>query len=213
MNYKKKIVEAYDQVLKGNFENDNEKKEENLKEIKSRISFKKEDPKDVVFYQLLESEKKSKKFKKMVYATFGISLAVLIGSNVLTYFLSRKNTIIYNDGKEELKAYFSDFEDYSLNELVSKTFQDKYTLGIYQGTKNNQTQYVYYLTSSYQVKTIDLKIEVTDTTTSDSYTLKKEKKQQYAIGTLMLEDLQMGTQLDIELYENDVYFTKGSMIL
>ncbi len=188
-------------------------KQRNLEEIKSNLTFTNE--KEIMESMVQEKQQQTKKFRWITTLSIIFACVLLIGTNCITYSTTKKSIKIYKNPKtilvenyfeENNLAGFSYFPNFTLY------IEEDYEFSLYQGEKNNQLIYVYYIGILFikQENKLDLNITNED---NQSIIISKNLSERYAIGELNLEDLTQGSQLTIDIYENDNFLEQRIITL
>ena len=137
-----------------------------------------------------------------------------INWNELHYiFYDKKNLYIYEDkNKNAIDYLIRNFDSYNVYPIYSLFIGDKYEFSIYQGEKENQIGYVYFVENLNEENNNPLSIKIVDNK-NQSINIIKKSSEEYVLGELNLEDLTQGSQLTIDIYENDNFLEQRIITL
>ena len=121
-------------------------KQRNLEEIKSNLTFTNE--KEIMESMVQEKQQQTQKYRRMTLFFVLLGCFLLIGTNCITYFTTKKSIKIYKNPKTILvENYFEEnnLADFSYFPNFTLYIEEDYEFSLYQGEKNNQLIYVYYI--------------------------------------------------------------------
>ena len=191
-------------------------KQRNLEEIKSNLTFTNE--KEIMESMVQEKQQQTKRFRWITTLSIIFACVLLIGTNWMTYTNTlkkipdkynikvQKTILVENYFEENNLADFSYFPNFTLY------IEEDYEFSLYQGEKNNQLIYVYYIGILFIKQENKLNLNITNED-NQSITISKNLSERYAIGELNLEDLTQGSQLTIDIYENDNFLEQRIITL
>ena len=188
-------------------------KQRNLEEIKSNLTFTNE--KEIMESMVQEKQQQTKRFRWITTLSIIFACVLLIGTNYITYFTTKKSIKIYENPKTILvENYFEEnnLADFSYFPNFTLYIEEDYEFSLYQGEKNNQLIYVYYIGILFIKQENKLNLNITNED-NKSITISKNLSERYAIGELNLEDLTQGSQLTIDIYENDNFLEQRIITL
>ena len=188
-------------------------KQKNLEEIKSNLTFTNE--KEIMESMVQEKQQQTQKYRWMTLFFVLLGCFLLIGTNWITYFTTKKSIKIYKNPKTILvENYFEEnnLADFSYFPNFTLYIEEDYEFSLYQGEKNNQLIYVYYIGILFIKQENKLNLNITNED-NKSITISKNLSERYAIGELNLEDLTQGSQLTIDIYENDNFLEQRIITL
>ena len=189
-------------------------KQRNLEEIKSNLTFTNE--KEIMESMVQEKQQQTKKFRWITTLSIIFACVLLIGTNYITYFTASKNkTILFFEKKEQIVEEFftkNNYNEYSLFPRFTLYIINKYEFSIYQGEKENQIGYVYFVENLNEENNNPLSIKIVDNK-NQSINIIKKSSEEYVLGELNLEDLTQGSQLTIDIYENDNFLEQRIITL
>ena len=188
-------------------------KQRNLEEIKSNLTFTNE--KEIMESMVQEKQEQTKRFRWITTLSIIFACVLLIGTNYITYFTTKKSIKIYENPKTILvENYFEEnnLADFSYFPNFTLYIEEDYEFSLYQGEKNNQLIYVYYIGILFIKQENKLNLNITNED-NKSITISKNLSERYAIGELNLEDLTQGSQLTIDIYENDNFLEQRIITL
>ena len=188
-------------------------KQRNLEEIKSNLTFTNE--KEIMESMVQEKQQQTKRFRWITTLSIIFACVLLIGTNYITYFTTKKSIKIYENPKTILvENYFEEnnLADFSYFPNFTLYIEEDYEFSLYQGEKNNQLIYVYYIGMLFIKQENKLNLNITNED-NKSITISKNLSERYAIGELNLEDLTQGSQLTIDIYENDNFLEQRIITL
>ena len=189
-------------------------KQRNLEEIKSNLTFTNE--KEIMESMVQEKQQQTKRFRWITTLSIIFACVLLIGTNYITYFTASKNkTILFFEKKEQIVEEFftkNNYNEYSLFPRFTLYIINKYEFSIYQGEKENQIGYVYFVENLNEENNNPLSIKIVDNK-NQSINIIKKSSEEYVLGELNLEDLTQGSQLTIDIYENDNFLEQRIITL
>ena len=187
-------------------------KQRNLEEIKSNLIFTNE--KEIMESMVQEKQQQTKRFRWITTLSIIFACVLLIGTNCITYFVTyKKNLYIYEDkNKNAIDYLIRNFDSYNVYPIYSLFIEDKYEFSIYQGEKENQIGYVYFVENLNEENNNPLSIKIVDNK-NQSINIIKKSSEEYVLGELNLEDLTQGSQLTIDIYENDNFLEQRIITL
>lgn len=187
-------------------------KQKNLEEIKSNLTFTNE--KEIMESMVQEKQEQTKRFRWITILSIIFACVLLIGTNCITYFVTyKKNLYIYEDkNKNAIDYLIRNFDSYNVYPIYSLFIEDKYEFSIYQGEKENQIGYVYFVENLNEENNNPLSIKIVDNK-NQSINIIKKSSEEYVLGELNLEDLTQGSQLTIDIYENDNFLEQRIITL
>ena len=188
-------------------------KQRNLEEIKSNLTFTNE--KEIMESMVQEKQQQTKRLRWITTLSIIFACVLLIGTNYITYFTTKKSIKIYENPKTILvENYFEEnnLADFSYFPNFTLYIEEDYEFSLYQGEKNNQLIYVYYIGILFIKQENKLNLNITNED-NKSITISKNLSERYAIGELNLEDLTQGSQLTIDIYENDNFLEQRIITL
>ena len=189
-------------------------KQRNLEEIKSNLTFTNE--KEIMESMVQEKQQQTQKYRWMTLFFVLLGCFLLIGTNWMTYFTASKNkTILFFEKKEQIVEEFftkNNYNEYSLFPRFTLYIINKYEFSIYQGEKENQIGYVYFVENLNEENNNPLSIKIVDNKNQFINIIKKSSEE-YVLGELNLEDLTQGSQLTINIYENDNFLEQRIITL
>ena len=187
-------------------------KQRNLEEIKSNLTFTNE--KEIMESMVQEKQQQTKRFRWITTLSIIFACVLLIGTNCITYFVTyKKNLYIYEDkNKNAIDYLIRNFDSYNSYPIYSLFIKDKYEFSIYQGEKENQIGYVYFVENLNEENNNPLSIKIVDNK-NQSINIIKKSSEEYVLGELNLEDLTQGSQLTIDIYENDNFLEQRIITL
>ena len=189
-------------------------KQRNLEEIKSNLTFTNE--KEIIESMVQEKQQQTKRFRWITTLSIIFACVLLIGTNYITYFTASKNkTILFFKKKEQIVEEFftkNNYNEYSLFPRFTLYIINKYEFSIYQGEKENQIGYVYFVENLNEENNNPLSIKIVDNK-NQSINIIKKSSEEYVLGELNLEDLTQGSQLTIDIYENDNFLEQRIITL
>ena len=187
-------------------------KQKNLEEIKSNLTFTNE--KEIMESMVQEKQQQTKRFRWITTLSIIFACVLLIGTNCITYFVTyKKNLYIYEDkNKNAIDYLIRNFDSYNVYPIYSLFIEDKYEFSIYQGEKENQIGYVYFVENLNEENNNPLSIKIVDNK-NQSINIIKKSSEEYVLGELNLEDLTQGSQLTIDIYENDNFLEQRIITL
>ena len=186
-------------------------KQRNLEEIKSNLTFTNE--KEIMESMVQEKQQQTKRFRWITTLSIIFACVLLIGTNCITYFLVHTNNHNDKDLNDRAIDYLiRNFDSYNLYPIYSLFIKDKYEFSIYQGEKENQIGYVYFVENLNEENNNPLSIKIVDNK-NQSINIIKKSSEEYVLGELNLEDLTQGSQLTIDIYENDNFLEQRIITL
>ena len=188
-------------------------KQRNLEEIKSNLTFTNE--KEIMESMVQEKQQQTKRFRWITTLSIIFACVLLIGTNCITYSTTKKSIKIYKNPKTILvENYFekNNLAGFSYFPNFTLYIEEDYEFSLYQGEKNNQLIYVYYIGILFIKQENKLNLNITNED-NKSITISKNLSERYAIGELNLEDLTQGSQLTIDIYENDNFLEQRIITL
>ena len=186
-------------------------KQRNLEEIKSNLTFTNE--KEIMESMVQEKQQQTKKFRWITTLSIIFACVLLIGTNCITYALISHSN--YQD--ESMNDYVIEylkihFESYNVYPIFSLFIKDKYEFSIYQGEKENQIGYVYFVENLNEENNNPLSIKIVDDN-NQIMMINKDASKEYIVGEMTIEDLTQGSQLTIDIYENDNFLEQRIITL
>ena len=187
-------------------------KQRNLEEIKSNLTFTNE--KEIMESMVQEKQEQTKRFRWITTLSIIFACVLLIGTNCITYFVTyKKNLYIYEDkNKNAIDYLIRNFDSYNVYPIYSLFIEDKYEFSIYQGEKENQIGYVYFVENLNEENNNPLSIRIVDDN-NQIMMINKESSKEYIVGEMTIEDLTQGSQLTIDIYENDNFLEQRIITL
>lgn len=190
-------------------------KQRNLEEIKSNLTFTNE--KEIMESMVQEKQQQTKRFRWITTLSIIFACVLLVGTNCITYLTYyKKQEIIFIDDyqKNTVSDYFKNigYDSHSIYPYFSLFIEDKYEFSIYQGEKENQIGYVYFVANLNEENNNPLSIKIVDNK-NQSINIIKKSSEEYVLGELNLEDLTQGSQLTIDIYENDNFLEQRIITL
>ena len=138
---------------------------------------------------------------------------MLIGTNCITYFLVHTNNHNDKDLNDRAIDYLiRNFDSYNSYPIYSLFIKDKYEFSIYQGEKENQIGYVYFVENLNEENNNPLSIKIVDDN-NQIMMINKDASKEYIVGEMIIEDLTQGSQLTIDIYENDNFLEQRIITL
>ena len=187
-------------------------KQRNLEEIKSNLIFTNE--KEIMESMVQEKQQQTKRFRWITTLSIIFACVLLIGTNCITYFTTYDIIMEkFNNKKNIIFSYLEkNFDSYNVYPIYSLFIEDKYEFSIYQGEKENQIGYVYFVENLNEENNNPLSIKIVDNK-NQSINIIKKSSEEYVLGELNLEDLTQGSQLTIDIYENDNFLEQRIITL
>ena len=186
-------------------------KQRNLEEIKSNLTFTNE--KEIMESMVQEKQQQTKKFRWITTLSIIFACVLLIGTNCITYFLVHTNNHNNKDLNDRAIDYLiRNFDSYNVYPIYSLFIGDKYEFSIYQGAKENQIGYVYFVENLNEENNNPLSIRIVDDN-DQIMMINKESSKEYIVGEMTIEDLTQGSQLTIDIYENDNFLEQRIITL
>ena len=187
-------------------------KQRNLEEIKSNLTFTNE--KEIMESMVQEKQQQTKRFRWITTLSIIFACVLLIGTNCITYFVTyKKNLYIYEDkNKNAIDYLIRNFDSYNVYPIYSLFIEDKYEFSIYQGEKENQIGYVYFVENLNEENNNPLSIKIVDDN-NQIMMINKDASKEYIVGEMTIEDLTQGSQLTIDIYENDNFLEQRIITL
>ena len=184
-------------------------KQRNLEEIKSNLTFTNE--KEIMESMVQEKQQQTKRFRWITTLSIIFACVLLIGTNCITYTLTSRDD--HEDKNFNVIYYLEkNFDIYYSYPIYSLFIEDKYEFSIYQGEKENQIGYVYFVENLNEENNNPLSIKIVDNK-NQSINIIKKSSEEYVLGELNLEDLTQGSQLTIDIYENDNFLEQRIITL
>ena len=184
-------------------------KQKNLEEIKSNLTFTNE--KEIMESMVQEKQEQTKRFRWITTLSIIFACVLLIGTNCITYTLTSRDD--HEDKNFNVIYYLEkNFDIYYSYPIYSLFIEDKYEFSIYQGEKENQIGYVYFVENLNEENNNPLSIKIVDNK-NQSINIIKKSSEEYVLGELNLEDLTQGSQLTIDIYENDNFLEQRIITL
>ena len=189
-------------------------KQRNLEEIKSNLTFTNE--KEIMESMVQEKQQQTKRFRWITILSIIFACVLLIGTNCMTYFTTSKNKIIlFFEKKEQIVEDFftkNNYNEYSLFPRFTLYIINKYEFSIYQGEKENQIGYVYFVENLNEENNTSLSIKIVNDN-DQIMMINKDASKEYIVGEMTIEDLTQGSQLTIDIYENDNFLEQRIITL
>ncbi len=186
-------------------------KQRNLEEIKSNLTFTNE--KEIMESMVQEKQQQTKRFRWITTLSIIFACVLLIGTNCITYFLVYTNNHNNKDLNDRAIDYLiRNFDSYNVYPIYSLFIGDKYEFSIYQGEKENQIGYVYFVENLNEENNNPLSIRIVDDN-DQIMMINKESSKEYIVGEMTIEDLTQGSQLTIDIYENDNFLEQRIITL
>lgn len=186
-------------------------KQRNLEEIKSNLIFTNE--KEIMESMVQEKQQQTKRFRWITTLSIIFACVLLIGTNCITYFLVHTNNHNNKDLNDRAIDYLiRNFDSYNSYPIYSLFIKDKYEFSIYQGEKENQIGYVYFVENLNEENNNPLSIRIVDDN-DQIMMINKESSKEYIVGEMTIEDLTQGSQLTIDIYENDNFLEQRIITL
>ena len=186
-------------------------KQRNLEEIKSNLIFTNE--KEIMESMVQEKQQQTKRFRWITTLSIIFACVLLIGTNCITYFLVHTNNHNDKDLNDRAIDYLiRNFDSYNSYPIYSLFIKDKYEFSIYQGEKENQIGYVYFVENLNEENNNPLSIKIVDDN-NQIMMINKDASKEYIVGEMIIEDLTQGSQLTIDIYENDNFLEQRIITL
>ena len=186
-------------------------KQRNLEEIKSNLTFTNE--KEIMESMVQEKQQQAKRFRWITTLSIIFACVLLIGTNCITYFLVHTNNHNDKDLNDRAIDYLiRNFDSYNSYPIYSLFIKDKYEFSIYQGEKENQIGYVYFVENLNEKNNNPLSIRIVDDN-DQIMMINKAASKEYIVGEIIIEDLTPGSQLTIDIYENDNFLEQRIITL
>ena len=186
-------------------------KQRNLEEIKSNLTFTNE--KEIMESMVQEKQQQTKRFRWITTLSIIFACVLLIGTNCITYFLVHTNNHNNKDLNDRAIDYLiRNFDSYNVYPIYSLFIGDKYEFSIYQGEKENQIGYVYFVENLNEENNNPLSIRIVDDN-NQIMMINKAASKEYIVGEMTIEDLTQGSQLTIDIYENDNFLEQRIITL
>lgn len=186
-------------------------KQRNLEEIKSNLTFTNE--KEIMESMVQEKQQQTKRFRWITTLSIIFACVLLIGTNCITYFLVHTNNHNDKDLNDRAIDYLiRNFDSYNSYPIYSLFIKDKYEFSIYQGEKENQIGYVYFVENLNEENNTSLSIKIVDDN-NQIMMINKDASKEYIVGEMIIEDLTQGSQLTIDIYENDNFLEQRIITL
>ena len=184
-------------------------KQRNLEEIKSNLTFTNE--KEIMESMVQEKQQQTQKYRRMTLFFVLLGCFLLIGTNCITYTLTSRDD--HEDKNFNVIYYLEkNFDIYYSYPIYSLFIKDKYEFSIYQGEKENQIGYVYFVENLNEENNNPLSIRIVDDN-DQIMMINKESSKEYIVGEMTIEDLTQGSQLTIDIYENDNFLEQRIITL
>ena len=184
-------------------------KQRNLEEIKSNLTFTNE--KEIMESMVQEKQQQTQKYRWMTLFFVLLGCFLLIGTNCITYTLTSRDA--HEDKNFNVIYYLEkNFDIYYSYPIYSLFIKDKYEFSIYQGEKENQIGYVYFVENLNEENNTPLSIRIVDDN-NQIMMINKESSKEYIVGEMTIEDLTQGSQLTIDIYENDNFLEQRIITL
>ena len=184
-------------------------KQRNLEEIKSNLTFTNE--KEIMESMVQEKQQQTKRFRWITTLSIIFACVLLIGTNCITYTLTSRDD--HEDKNFNVIYYLEkNFDIYYSYPIYSLFIEDKYEFSIYQGEKENQIGYVYFVENLNEENNNPLSIRIVDDN-NQIMMINKESSKEYIVGEMTIEDLTQGSQLTIDIYENDNFLEQRIITL
>ena len=184
-------------------------KQRNLEEIKSNLTFTNE--KEIMESMVQEKQQQTQKYRRMTLFFVLLGCFLLIGTNCITYTLTSRDA--HEDKNFNVIYYLEkNFDIYYSYPIYSLFIKDKYEFSIYQGEKENQIGYVYFVENLNEENNNPLSIRIVDDN-NQIMMINKESSKEYIVGEMTIEDLTQGSQLTIDIYENDNFLEQRIITL
>ena len=184
-------------------------KQRNLEEIKSNLTFTNE--KEIMESMVQEKQQQTQKYRRMTLFFVLLGCFLLIGTNCITYTLTSRDD--HEDKNFNVIYYLEkNFDIYYSYPIYSLFIKDKYEFSIYQGEKENQIGYVYFVENLNEENNNPLSIRIVDDN-NQIMMINKESSKEYIVGEMTIEDLTQGSQLTIDIYENDNFLEQRIITL
>lgn len=186
-------------------------KQRNLEEIKSNLTFTNE--KEIMESMVQEKQQQTKRFRWITTLSIIFACVLLIGTNCITYFLVHTNNHNNKDLNDRAIDYLiRNFDSYNVYPIYSLFIGDKYEFSIYQGEKENHMGYVYFVENLNEENNNPLSIRIVDDN-NQIMMINKAASKEYIVGEMTIEDLTQGSQLTIDIYENDNFLEQRIITL
>ena len=186
-------------------------KQRNLEEIKSNLTFTNE--KEIMESMVQEKQQQTKRFRWITTLSIIFACVLLIGTNCITYFLVHTNNHNNKDLNDRAIDYLiRNFDSYNVYPIYSLFIGDKYEFSIYQGEKENQIGYVYFVENLNEENNNPLSIRIVDDN-DQIMMINKAASKEYIVGEMTIEGLTQGSQLTIDIYENDNFLEQRIITL
>ncbi len=190
-------------------------REKNLNEIKENLTF--TDEKEIMENMITEKQNQTKKIRWIALFSIIFACIILIGSNCITYFTTSNNkeVILLDERQKLIVAEYlkeNDYKNYFVYPELTVFVQDKYEFSIYEGKKDNEKKYVYYIENLVEAYNSNFIVNIF-ADNNKKMDIVKEKEDQYTIGELIIEDLNEGSQLNIEFYEDEQFMDQRIVTL
>ena len=184
-------------------------KQRNLEEIKSNLTFTNE--KEIMESMVQEKQQQTQKYRRMTLFFVLLGCFLLIGTNCITYTLTSRDA--HEDKNFNVIYYLEkNFDIYYSYPIYSLFIKDKYEFSIYQGEKENQIGYVYFVENLNEENNNPLSIRIVDDN-NQIMMINKAASKEYIVGEMTIEDLTQGSQLTIDIYENDNFLEQRIITL
>ena len=186
-----------------------------LEEIKSNLTFTNE--KEIMESMVQEKQEQTKRFRWITTLSIIFACVLLVGTNCITYLTYyKKQEIIFIDDyqKNTVSDYFKNigYDSHSIYPIYSLFIEDKYEFSIYQGEKENQIGYVYFVENLNEKNNNPLSIRIVDDN-NQIMMINKAVSKEYIVGEITIEGLTHGSQLTIDIYENDNFLEQRIITL
>lgn len=184
-------------------------KQRNLEEIKSNLTFTNE--KEIMESMVQEKQQQTQKYRRMTLFFVLLGCFLLIGTNCITYTLTSRDA--HEDKNFNVIYYLEkNFDIYYSYPIYSLFIKDKYEFSIYQGEKENQIGYVYFVENLNEENNNPLSIRIVDDN-NQIMMINKAASKEYIVGEMTIEGLTQGSQLTIDIYENDNFLEQRIITL
>ena len=184
-------------------------KQRNLEEIKSNLIFTNE--KEIMESMVQEKQQQTQKYRRMTLFFVLLGCFLLIGTNCITYTLTSRDA--HEDKNFNVIYYLEkNFDIYYSYPIYSLFIKDKYEFSIYQGEKENQIGYVYFVENLNEENNNPLSIRIVDDN-NQIMMINKAASKEYIVGEMTIEGLTQGSQLTIDIYENDNFLEQRIITL
>ena len=161
-----------------------------------------------------EKQQQTKRFRWITTLSIIFACVLLIGTNCITYFTTYDIIMEkFNNKKNIIFSYLEkNFDSYNVYPIYSLFIEDKYEFSIYQGEKENQIGYVYFVENLNEENNNPLSIRIVDDN-NQIMMINKAASKEYIVGEMTIEGLTQGSKLTIDIYENDNFLEQRIITL